>query len=72
MAAGERPFDIEDIGSFSRALGITFTREERGRVEGTMPIDAWKRQPAGFPARRGHDLAARVARLAGERPDDRP
>lgn len=48
MAAGERPFDIEDIGSFSRALGITFTREERGRVEGTMPIDAWKRQPAGF------------------------
>ena len=41
-------FDINDIGTFSKAMGIEFTSESRGRVEGHMPIADWMRQPAGF------------------------
>lgn len=44
----DKPFDINDIGTFSKTMDIEFTSESRGRVEGRMPIDEWKRQPAGF------------------------
>lgn len=44
----DRPFDAGDIGTFAKAMGIAFTFEGEGRVEGCMPIDDWKLQPAGF------------------------
>lgn len=44
----DRPFDVANIGGFSRALGIEFTYEGPDRVEAEMPIDANKLQPAGF------------------------
>lgn len=43
-----RPFDADDIGTFAKAMGIAFTFEGEGCVEGCMPIDDWKLQPAGF------------------------
>lgn len=47
-ASADRPFDINDIGSFSYTMGIEFTLESCERVEGRMPISDWKLQPAGF------------------------
>lgn len=44
----DKPFDLGNIGGFTRALGIEFTYEGPDRVEAQMPIDANKLQPAGF------------------------
>jgi 1,4-dihydroxy-2-naphthoyl-CoA hydrolase len=44
----DKPFDVNNIGGFSRALGIEFTYEGPDRVEARMPIDANKLQPSGF------------------------
>lgn len=44
----DKPFDVNNIGGFSRALGIEFTYEGPDRVEARMPIDAHKLQPSGF------------------------
>lgn len=44
----DKPFDVDNIGGFTRAMGIEFTYEGPDRVEAQMPIDANKLQPSGF------------------------